>query len=124
MQGWYNLWNPEQSQENTRWKLTSTFCLHVNGELKLSEEPQEKGLCSGQSQAGWIPAPLITLSNPKSFWKSKNTQQDNSVFSLLWVPYLLLKDEIFCVSENETDPHHSELWFKVWVFLNHSQIGV
>lgn len=82
MQHWYNLWNPEQPQASTRWKVTSTFCLCVNRELKLGKEPQEKGLCprpvTGRMDPNPLNYPLKSWILLKRSTKPKKAQQDNS----------------------------------------------
>lgn len=80
MQRWYNLWNPEQPQANSRWK--SHF--HFLPPFELGKEPQEKGLCSRPVTGRLDPNPLYY---PLKSWillkrstKPKKAQQDNSGF--------------------------------------------
>lgn len=115
MQRWYNLWNPEQPQANTRWKVTSTFCLRVNGELKLGKEPQGKGLCSrpvtGRLDPNPHNYPLKSWTLLKRSTKPKKAQQANSVFSLLWVSYLSFVQRWDTLCLREWDRHRVKTSF-------------
>lgn len=59
MQRWYNLWNPEQSQANTRWKLLPLSASVWTGSSNWAKSPREGSvLKASHRQAGSQPPQL------------------------------------------------------------------
>lgn len=90
-------------------KVTSTFCLCVNGELKLGKEPQGKGLCSRRVTGRLNPNPhYYPLKSWILFKRSTKPNRHNktamSFHCFGFRIFLLFEDEMLYVSR-ERDRH-------------------
>lgn len=105
MRRWYNLWNPEQPQANSRWKSNFHFLpLCEWGAQNGQRAPGQRSVLKASHRQAASQPPYYSLKSwilLKKSTKLKTAQQDNSVFSLLWVSCISFAQrwDILCLRE-------------------------